>query len=343
MLTIYSDKHRLRDSQTELCGGVLVPPFECPKRMDYILTRLREKDFNDIHPPREFGLAPVQRIHDSDYLDFLANCWREWQDAGFAGEVIASNWPARRMRQKPPTHIDGKVGYYALAAETAIDAGAWEAACASADVALTAAAEVTDGQSAAFAMCRPPGHHAAVDMYGGYCFINNAAVAAQYCLDNGAKRVAVLDVDFHHGNGTQDIFYRRGDVLFVSLHGRPEDAFPFFLGYEDEIGEGEGEGFNANYPMPPGTPFSVWGEALQSALQRIAKHAPDILVVSFGADTFKEDPISFFKLESDDFYTMGERIAELKAPTIFVMEGGYAVEALGVNTVNLLSGFAGRR
>jgi len=178
-------------------------------------------------------------------------------------------------------------------------------------------------------------------MYGGYCFLNNAAIAAQAALDGGAGRVAILDVDFHHGNGTQEIFYRRRDVLFLSLHGDPLDAFPYYLGGANETGEGEGEGFNVNYPLPPGTPYKAWGAALDDACRRIADYAPDLLIVSLGVDTFKDDPISFFKLESDDFTRYGARIARLGLPTLFVMEGGYAVAEIGINTVNVLTGFEG--
>jgi acetoin utilization deacetylase AcuC-like enzyme len=208
-------------------------------------------------------------------------------------------------------------------------------------VALTAQKRVADGAPTAFALCRPPGHHAHRDLYGGYCFLNNAALAAQGFLDAGAGRVAILDVDFHHGNGTQDIFYRRKDVLFCSLHGQPQDAFPYFLGFADEIGHGEGEGFNFNYPMPPGTAYGKWRAGLDDALRRIRDYGPDALVVSLGVDTYKDDPISFFKLESDDFTDYGRRISELKLPTLFVMEGGYAIEAIGINVVNVLTGFLG--
>jgi acetoin utilization deacetylase AcuC-like enzyme len=341
MLTIHSEKHRLRDSKTELYGGKLVPPFECPARVDHILGRVREVGLGPVRAPDAFGLNPVRRIHEAPFLDFLATCWDEWKAAGFEGEAIASAWPARRMQVKPPPVIDGKIGYYALAAETAIDAGTWEAAQASADVALTAQAAVAGGAPATFALCRPPGHHATADMFGGYCFLNNAAIAAQAFLDQGAGRVAILDVDFHHGNGTQDIFYARDDVLFLSLHGRAEDAFPYFLGYADETGAGAGEGFNANYPMPPGTGFEVWREALAAALRRIEGYGPDALVVSLGVDTFKEDTISFFKLESEDFRTYGGMIASAQRPTLFVMEGGYAVAEIGINAVNVLTGFEG--
>jgi len=233
------------------------------------------------------------------------------------------------------------LGYYAMAIETALTSGTWQAALASASCATTAQKLVTSGQREVFSLCRPPGHHAASDLYGGYCFLNNAALAAQGFLNDGATRVAILDVDFHHGNGTQDIFYERDDVLFLSLHGDPVHAFPHFLGYADETGSGKGEGFNVNYPMPPGTPFDVWGEALSASLAEITRYKPDALVISLGVDTFEKDPISFFKLTSPDFVTCGSMIAELDMPTLFVMEGGYAVSEIGTNTVNVLNGFAG--
>jgi len=341
MKTVYSEDHRYHFPQGELSGGELVTPYERPSRVEYILRRLKERGFETPLPPDKLDMRPVRKVHDKGFLAFLETAWDEWQKAGFRGEIIPTGFPMRRMRQRVPRNIDGKAGYYTLATETAITGGTWRAAQASAAVALTARKRVGAGERAAFALCRPPGHHAALDMYGGYCFLNNASIAAQAFLDAGAERVAILDVDFHHGNGTQDIFYRRKDVLFLSLHGQPEDAYPYFLGFRDEKGEGEGEGFNVNYPMPPGTKYDVWGKALEDACRRIRRYRPDALVVSLGVDTFKLDPISFFKLESDDFRTYGARIEKLKLPTLFVMEGGYAVEEIGINTVNVLEGFEG--
>jgi acetoin utilization deacetylase AcuC-like enzyme len=338
---VFSEDHRQHFPQAELSHGEFVTPFERPARMEYVLRRLKERGFNDIIAPDRLDMKPVRKLHDRGFLKFLETAWTEWVAQGARGELIPTGFPVRRMRQRVPNNIDGKAGYYTLATETAITAGTWTAAKSSAAVALTAQKLVAGGETAAFALCRPPGHHAASDLYGGYCFLNNAGIAAQAFLDAGARRVAILDVDFHHGNGTQDIFYDRSDVLFCSLHGRPEDAFPYFLGFKDETGTGEGEGFNVNYPMPPGTGFEVWGKALGDACRKIKRYGPDAVVVSLGVDTFKEDPISFFKLDSDDFRTYGGRLAELKRPTLFVMEGGYAIEAVGINTVNVLEGFLG--
>ena len=339
MRTIYSEQHRLRDARTELYGGELVQPFEKPSRAETVLRVVRESGLGEISPPEAFSLEPVLAVHDADYIAFLETAWQEWQDAGYAGEVIASVWPARRMQSRVPRFIDGKVGYYAMAAETSISEGTWAAALASKDVALTGAKALLEGERGVFSLCRPPGHHAALDMYGGYCFLNNAAIAAQYLRDHGAERVAILDIDFHHGNGTQDIFYARDDVLFCSLHGDPEDAFPHFLGYADETGSGLGTGYNCNYPMPPGTPFAQWRKALADALARVGEFSPQYLVVSLGVDAFENDPISFFKLTSPDFLTTGQMIGALDIPALFVMEGGYDVDEVGVNVVNVLKGF----
>jgi len=220
-----------------------------------------------------------------------------------------------------------------------ITAGTWDAVQAGADVALTGAQAIVDGALGAFALCRPPGHHAAAAAMGGYCYLNNAAIAAQHLLDHGCAHVAILDVDYHHGNGTQSIFYARRDVLFVSLHADPRGEYPYFLGYADERGVGAGDGYTLNYPLPHGTAWDTYSPALDSACDVIAKDSPDAIVVSLGVDTYAHDPISRFALTSDDFSRLGVRIARLARPTLFVMEGGYAVEAIGVNAVNVLTGY----
>jgi acetoin utilization deacetylase AcuC-like enzyme len=243
------------------------------------------------------------------------------------------------MQSRAPSSIDGKIGYYALAAETSITEGTWAAALASKDVALTGAKALYQGEQGIFSLCRPPGHHAASDMFGGYCFLNNAAIAAQYLCDQGTKRAAILDIDFHHGNGTQDIFYDRDDVMFCSLHGDPQQAFPYFLGYADEIGSGKGLGYNLNYPMPRDTSFTQWQQSLTAALAELDQFSPQYLIVSLGVDTFENDPISFFKLTTADYFTTGAMISELNIPTLFVMEGGYDIDEVGINVLEVLKGF----
>lgn len=339
MKTFYSNDHLLRNPALELHNGQWVTPFESPQRVDYILAALRDRNLADLAEPTKYDLAVTKKVHDAGYLEFLPSIWSRWQEK-HGGDPVPNIWPARRMRGDfTPTAMEAQLGYYALAADSAITEGTWQAASAAKDLAMSATEWVMAGHSSAFALCRPPGHHAARDQFGGYCFLNNAAIAAQYALDLGAKRVAILDVDFHHGNGTQDIFYERDDVLTLSLHGDPKEAFPYFLGHADEVGRAAGVGFNHNYPMPSGTSYQAWSQALEQAFSRIRQCECDFLVVALGVDTFENDPISFFKLASDDFLDYGRKLGQLGLPTVFTMEGGYAVEEIGINTVNVLEGF----
>ncbi|TNJ40149.1 histone deacetylase family protein [Phaeobacter sp. B1627] len=342
MRVVYSEDHRLHFPQAELSGGQFVTPFERPSRVEYVLNRLKERQLTDIIAPDAVDMEPVRALLDPGYLSFLETAWDEWKKEGMAGEIIAANVPARGMHlDRIPTNIDGKVGYYCHASETAITRGTWAAALSSVASAQTAQRLVAAGADSAFALCRPPGHHATADQYGGYCFINNAAVAAQMFRTSGADRVAILDIDFHHGNGTQSLFYDRSDVMFASLHGAPQEAYPYYLGYADETGRGAGEGTNLNYPMPFGTDYATWSAALDDAIARIRAWGAEALVLSLGVDAYKDDPISFFRLDSDDFTDAGRRIGAMKLPTVICMEGGYAIEAVGINTVNVLEGFKG--
>lgn len=339
MKTFASDTHALHFPDGELSGGQFVRPFECPERWQHIVQALEVQGFTAPIDPTPVPPSLLANVHDDGFLEFLENAWPWWTSAGFTAPALPSVFPARRMQQRIPGHIEGKLGYYAMAIETAITEGTWQAALGSASCAYSAAEHVSAGHSSSFALCRPPGHHAAFDLYGGYCFLNNAAIAAQHLLNEGASRIAVLDVDFHHGNGTQDIFYHRSDVFFVSLHGDPAEAFPHFLGYADERGSGSGEGFNLNYALPEGCTYERWSNALTDGLKHIQQYAADALVVSLGVDTYEKDPISFFTLQSEDFLHYGAQLAQLKIPTVFVMEGGYAVAEIGTNAVNVLQGF----
>ncbi|NAZ36156.1 histone deacetylase family protein [Rubellimicrobium sp. CFH 75288] len=340
MQTFFSEDHRYHFPQAELSGGQFVTPYERPSRVEFVLSRLKERGLGDIVAPPGADLKPARRILDEGFLRFLETAWDEWKAAGMKGEVIAAGMPTRRQRHdRIPRNIDGKVEYYCHASETAITQGTWRAALSSLASAQAAQRAVAGGARAAFGLCRPPGHHATSDQYGGYCFLNNAAVAAEMFRLDGAARVAVLDIDFHHGNGTQDIFWRRGDVLFASIHGDPLDSYPYFAGFADETGEGEGEGCTLNVPLPPGTGYGPWSAALDDLIARIRDFGAEALVVSLGVDAYKDDPISFFRLDSPDFTDAGRRIGRMGLPTVFLMEGGYAIEQVGVNTVNVLEGF----
>ena len=339
MRVIYSEDHKLRDAKTELHGGELVKPFEGPFRVEWIRAALKEKGFDDEVAPARHDLSVPLKLHDAGYLEFLETVWERWLSAGFTTEAIPISLPVRRSyHARPPHNIDGLLGYYANSVETSITEGTYEAAIAAKDCAMTGADYLGEGHRFAFALCRPPGHHAGIDLYGGYCFLNNAAIAAQRMLDNGAKKVAILDVDFHHGNGTQDVTYERDDIFFASLHGEPDDAFPYFWGHREETGKGRGEGYNANFPMPRNTAWPAYGEALEAALRRISAFGAEALVLSLGVDTFEKDPISFFRLKTPDFRTMGARVAELGIPVLTVMEGGYGVHEIGDNVANVLIG-----
>jgi acetoin utilization deacetylase AcuC-like enzyme len=248
----------------------------------------------------------------------------------------------RGMAQTPNGSVHSMLSCYTFDVCVPFVAGTWRAIRSAVDVALTGAALIGGGERVAFSLCRPPGHHASGDLAGGYCYLNNAAIAAAHHRKAGAARVAILDVDYHHGNGTQRIFYDRSDVLFVSLHCRPEDEYPFLMGYGSETGAGKGEGFNVNLPMPRGTAYDVYGEALSAALSRIRAFGPDVLVVSLGVDTYKDDPVGGFRLDTADYPRIGEQIAALGLPTQFVMEGGYAMAALGANVAGVITGFRNR-
>lgn len=340
-MKVFRNSEHLRHAPAgELHGGEFVPPFENSDRVSIIGDALSSRGFNDFREPVPLDDAALARVHDPDYLKFLESAWTRWRDAGYSGDVLPTMHPVRRMQQRAPRDIDGLAGYYCLATETVITEGTWLAATTATAAAVSAYRAVAAGDRFAFSLGRPPGHHAAIDLYGGYCFLNHAAVVARQAQAEGASRVAILDVDFHHGNGTQDIFYDDPSVLFVSLHGQPEDAFPHFLGYADEQGTGAGDGATLNLPLPPGTTYSVWSHALEQAERAVQTFKADLLIISLGVDTFKGDPISFFRFETEDFLLLGQRIARLGLPTVFVMEGGYAMAELGANVANVLEAAA---
>jgi acetoin utilization deacetylase AcuC-like enzyme len=346
MLTVYNDQHVLHHGKLEMFRGELVPCFEVPARADYVLRELKERGLGPIEGPAGFDDAAIARVHAPRYLDFLAGAWDEWvalDPANAARDALPSYWPIRSFRSDVlPASFPARLGLFSYDAGSPLTAGTWTAARAGAGCALSAAAHVLRGERAAFALTRPPGHHAGADFFGGYCFLNNAAIAAQALRDAGVERVAVLDIDYHHGNGTQAIFYERADVQFTSIHGDPHIEYPYYLGYADEEGSGAGLGFNRNLPLPRGTGFAAWREALQSALRGIADFQPGALVVSLGLDTFEGDPIAGFKLATPDYLRIGEDLARAGLPTVFVFEGGYAVAEVGANAVNVLDGFMQR-
>ena len=325
--------------------GRLVPCHETPARLDYVIAELKTRKLGTLLTPGTTDLKLVERVHSPRYIDFLAGAWNEWvalDPANATVDALPSYWPVRGFRHDVlPSNFSARMGLFSFDAGTPITAGTWAAAEAGAGCAMDAARAVAGagGLRASMALTRPPGHHAGADFFGGYCFLNNAALAAQTLLDEGATRVAVLDIDYHHGNGTQSIFYERADVLTVSIHGDPNTEYPFYLGYPDERGLGKGEGYNLNLPLPAGTSYQVWQRALLRGLDEVRRFHADALVVALGVDTFEGDPISKFGLKSAHYFEIGRTLADAALPTVFVLEGGYAVAEVGVNVANVLEGF----
>ena len=318
----------------ELHNGAFTACAETPTRAEAILQAI-----GGAETPPDRGLAPIAAVHAPGYLRFLQDAPGLWAAAGRPGDAIPYAFPVVRRRPVRLDRIDALMGRHSSDATTPITPATWAAAYGSAQTALAAADAVLGGERAAFALCRPPGHHAGADYCGGYCHLNVAAIAAQAARDAGIGRVAVLDIDYHHGNGTQDIFHDRGDVFYASIHADPATDYPFFWGHADERGDGDGEGATLNLPLPRGTGLDAFRRAQGEVLDTIAAWGPGLLVVSFGADTWEGDPISGFRLRTADYPLLARDIAGCGWPTVVVMEGGYAVAALGANVAAFLSGF----
>jgi acetoin utilization deacetylase AcuC-like enzyme len=342
MITFFSSQHALHAPAYEFFRGERVPCFETPARADIVRKELVSRG-HELRTPTADSSDLLRQIHTPRYLAFLESAWEQWLALDPANEdcqPFPSTWPIRTLRSDvEPADFTARLGLYSMDNESPFVAGTWAAAKAGADAAASAAALLASGERSAFCATRPPGHHAGADFMGGYCFLNNAAVAAQALRGYGSARVAILDVDYHHGNGTQSIFYQRPDVLYASIHGDPRTEYPFYLGHADETGDGPGEGYNLNLPLPAGCPPGEWFAALEVACARIDRYRADALIVSLGLDTYAGDPISKFALQADDFWRLGARLKKLGLPTVFILEGGYATAELGVNAANVLGGF----
>lgn len=341
MKAVYSEAHRSHDPQFFLVRGVVRRTTEQPERADRLLRGLAAGN-HALVAPTAFGQGPRARVHSPDYLGFLAGAWDEWSALPDAGaEMIANMHPVRNAATYP-AHIIGKLGWHTVDTACPIGPGTWAGACAATDIAATAAQMVLDGEDAVYALCRPPGHHAYRDQAGGFCFMNNAAVAAAH-LRQKHERVAILDVDVHHGNGTQGIFYERPDVLTVSIHADPIAYYPFVWGYAHERGHGPGLGANRNIPLPIGTGDDGYLDAVGAAAKIIAAFAPGALVVALGLDASEHDPLAALKVTTAGFRRIGAAIARLGLPTVLVQEGGYLSDILGDNLAAVLAGFEAAR
>ena len=337
MKIVYSDKHAQHDPQTFVVRGVKQRSAEQPERATRLLAAATGAG-HEITAPRAFGPGPAAAVHTANYLDFLQTAAREWAKLpGASDEVVPNVHPARQPATYPKG-LTGRAGWHQVDMGCPIGPHTWDAALAATEVATTAAELVLSGTREAYALCRPPGHHAFADMAGGFCFLNNSAVAAQHLRSKHA-RVAVIDVDVHHGNGTQGIFYERADVLTVSIHADPDYYYPYFWGHAHETGQGAGAGFNLNLPLPLGSADAPWLAAGDTALARVKAFAPSALVVALGLDASESDPLQGLKVTGPGFHAMAARIAQLGLPTVLVQEGGYLGDDLGRNLVQFLAGF----
>lgn len=343
MIIYYNSLHSGHQGRLEMFRGRMVPCYEVEARVEQVLGELRQRRLGSVQEPQQFDDNALMRIHAPRYIEFLRGAWDEWvalDPANANLDAFPSVWAVRGHRSdQVPLNFAARMGLFSYDTGTPLTSGSWTAARQGAWCAMAAAHSLLRGEHAAFALSRPPGHHAGHDFFGGYCFLNNAALAAQSLRDGGASRVAVLDIDYHHGNGTQTIFYDRGDVFYLSIHGDPRTEYPFFLGYADETGLGAGVGCNWNLPLPRGSGFAEWHETLRQALAAVASYGADALVISLGVDTFEKDPISGFRLTSPDYLRVGQTLASIGLPSVFIFEGGYAVEQVGINTANVLEGF----
>jgi acetoin utilization deacetylase AcuC-like enzyme len=345
MQVVYAPQHRQHRPSREIWNGIPRPHVDVPERAEVIRDALLTEGF-DVVEPVEHGIAPVEAVHDPGMVRFLAEAWRDWAAAGNGEELVPDTvlHPALREGMGPapePSDIVGRIGYWCFETMTPVGPGTYPAARAAADVALTAADLVVSGARASYALCRPPGHHAARGTFGGYCYLNNAAVAAEHLIGATGGPVAVLDLDYHHGNGTQQIFYQRSDVLYVSIHADPNRAYPHVAGFPEERGGGHGRGATVNIPLPPGIDDPAYLAAVDQALEAVTGHDASVTVLSLGFDGYRDDPICDFDLSAEVYGEIARRVGDAADRLLIVQEGGYAVEALADLARRFLTGVLG--
>jgi acetoin utilization deacetylase AcuC-like enzyme len=344
MHVVYSPKHTLHDAEHDVQAGIPVPQRERPERVERILEALTAHASFSTREPTEHGLAPIEAVHAPGLIAFLTEAWQTWRASASEAEMFPDSiWhPALRdgMDAEPmqPRAPIGRLGYWCFDTGTPIVPGTYAAARSAVDVALTAADLVLDGERIAYGLCRPPGHHAAHSVYGGFCYFNNAAITVEYLAQQIHERIAVLDLDYHHGNGTQQIFYRRADVLFVSVHADPVRAYPYFTGHADETGAGPGAGTTCNIPLPVATADERYLEAVDQALEVVTRYGPALTVVSLGLDTYGQDPLGDFSLTTPVYREVGRRVAAALERLVVLQEGGYYLPRLGDNVREWLLG-----
>jgi acetoin utilization deacetylase AcuC-like enzyme len=347
MRWVATESHRLHDPAVEVWAGTPQGSTEVPARAEEIARCLAEDDAFEAAVPGDHGLAPVLAVHEAGLVRWLEEAWRECGPGSPSREIFPDTVLHPGLRagmgrgREPAAAPFARLGYWCFDTMTPVVEGTYPAARSAVDCALTAADLVLAGDRAAYALCRPPGHHAARSVLGGFCYLNNAAIAARHLCDSSGGPVAILDLDYHHGNGTQQIFYEHGEVLYASLHADPDRAFPYFTGHRDETGTGRGAGSTLNIPLPPRCGDRDYLAELDGALDVIGGYGAAVLVVSLGMDTYEHDPICDLAITADGFYQMGKAVSGLGLPSVIIQEGGYHVAQLGHNVRRWLRGFLG--
>jgi acetoin utilization deacetylase AcuC-like enzyme len=337
MKAILDERQRAHDPKMFMANGTMSPNPEQPRRIA-VLSEAAKAAGCSFEAPTDHGLGPIAALHSPEYLVFLETIHTRWSRIeGASDEVIPNIHPDSRTASYPRSAV-GQAGFHQADTSCPIAAGTWTSAYWSAQTALSAADAVLAGERSVYALSRPPGHHAFADLAGGFCFLNNSGIAAEALLKAGL-RPAILDVDVHHGNGTQGIFYQRRDVLTVSLHADPARFYPFFWGHAEERGAGEGLGYNLNLPLPRGTNDADYLTALDTALARVRAFGADVVVVALGLDAHENDPFKGFRVTTPGFARIAAAIAGLGLPAVIVQEGGYLQDDLGPNLTSFLSGY----
>lgn len=340
MKIVHAEHHRAHQPRFFVNKSARTPNPESPERADILLAAALAAGHTPV-PPGRLGQIPRETVHDRRYLSFLEGAWGRWRHVDpDASEIIPNVHPNGRPTGGYPASVEGQAGYHMADTACPISAGTFAAACVSTDLAATAAALVLRGDPVAYALCRPPGHHASSDTAAGFCFLNNAAIAAEV-LRSEHRRVAILDIDLHHGNGTQQIFYSRSDVMTVSIHADPSRFYPFFWGYASERGEGDGSGCNLNIPIERASGDEVFLKALDQALAAISGFSPSALVLALGLDASEADPFGGLRVTTSGFSRIGGMIGGAGFPMVLVQEGGYVCPSLGDNLTAILNGIEG--
>nr|WP_295886456.1 histone deacetylase family protein [uncultured Devosia sp.] len=337
MKVFINKAHLLHEARAELVPGKFVSPIEVPNRVTSVADYLTANGLGGHLEAPPAHPDDLLSVHDAGYLSFLERAWGEWAKVhGDETDGLAFVWPHRNRPPRIPQAIEGQLGYYMFDGVSPITPHAWAASLGAAGAARAAADHLAASGESAFALVRPPGHHACHDMGGGTSYLNNSAIAAAHLARQGA-RVAMLDIDAHHGNGAQDIFWSSPDMLTISIHCDPAADYPYFSGYADETGAGPGEGLNINLPLAVGSQWEAYLPALEQATRRIGDFAPDFLVVPLGVDAHRDDPSGKLALETADYSRIGDAIAALSVPSMFVLEGGYDPATMGESVLRTLA------